>query len=117
MSKVIRIDQKEKVLAILDRIRTTNTVAFAKIGMDPDLVAKLIIDFENPTIEKEELFRRDLNVDGEAKEDYNGKRIEGEHSEEPNPQSITLKSFEDAAKLIKGFEQANKTAQKTRRQR
>ena len=48
VSKVIRIDQKEKALAILDRIRTTNTVAFAKIGMDPELVANIIKDFENP---------------------------------------------------------------------
>lgn len=57
VSKVIRIDQKEKALAILDRIRTTNTVAFAKIGMDPDLVANIIKDFENPAMEEEELFR------------------------------------------------------------
>ena len=39
-----------------------------------------------------------------AKENYKSKRIKGEHLEEPNPQSITLKSFDDAAKLIKGFD-------------
>ena len=37
---------KEKALAILDSQRTTNTVESAKIGMDPDLTTKLIIDFE-----------------------------------------------------------------------
>jgi len=55
--KAIRIDQKDKVQAIIDSQRTTNTVESERIGLNLDDVAKIVESFENPTIEPEELFR------------------------------------------------------------
>lgn len=55
--KAIRIDQKEKVQAIIDSQRTTNTVESERIGLNLDDAAKIVKSFENPTVEGEELFR------------------------------------------------------------
>ena len=55
--KAVRIDQKEKVQEIIDSQRTTNTVESERIGLNLDDVTKIVKEFENPTIEDEELFR------------------------------------------------------------
>lgn len=55
--KAIRIDQKEKVLAIIDSQRTTNTVESERIGLNLDVTAKKVKEFENPKLEEEELYR------------------------------------------------------------
>ena len=55
--KAIRIDQKRKVQAIIDSQRTTNTVESERIGLNLDDTAKIVENFENPTIEEEDLFR------------------------------------------------------------
>lgn len=65
--KAIRIDQKEKVQAIIDSQRTTNTVESERIGLNLDDAAKIVKSFENPTAEGEELFR---GAEGSARKEY-----------------------------------------------
>lgn len=47
--KAIRIDQKEKVLAIIDSLRT-NPAESERIGLNLDMSAKLVKNFVNPTM-------------------------------------------------------------------
>lgn len=54
--KAIRIDQKEKVQAIIDSLRI-NPGEAERIGLNLDDAAKIVKSFENPTVEGEELFR------------------------------------------------------------
>ena len=54
--KAIRIDQKEKVQAIIDSLRT-NPAESERIGLNLDGAAKIVNSFENPTVEEEGLFR------------------------------------------------------------
>ena len=54
--KAIRIDQKEKIQAIIDSLRT-NPAESERIGLNLEDVAKIVDSFENPTIEEEDLFR------------------------------------------------------------
>ncbi|MDE5629766.1 MAG: hypothetical protein K2I69_09440 [Muribaculaceae bacterium] len=54
--KAVRIDQKEKVQTIIDSLRT-NPAESERIGLNLEDVAKIVENFENPTIEEEELFR------------------------------------------------------------
>lgn len=54
--KAIRIDQKEKVQQIIDSLRM-NPGEAERIGLNLEDVAKIVENFENPTIEDEELFR------------------------------------------------------------
>ena len=48
--KAIRIDQKEKVLELIDHLRTTNTAASANIDLNLDDAANIVNNFENPEI-------------------------------------------------------------------
>lgn len=65
--KAIRIDQKEKVLAIIASQRTTNTVESERIGLNLDDVAKIVNNFENPTITEDDsiLFRSGETTEAE----------------------------------------------------
>ena len=56
--KAIRIDQKEKVQAVIASLRT-NPAESERIGLNLDDVAKLVNNFENPTITEDDsiLFR------------------------------------------------------------
>ena len=55
--KTLRIDGKEKVLSILDSLRT-NPAESERIGLNLESVAKVIKTFENPTVEGEEKLER-----------------------------------------------------------
>ena len=57
--KAIRIDGKEKIQAIIDSQRTTNTVESERIGLNLDDVAKIVKNFENPQLPDEKDLRRD----------------------------------------------------------
>lgn len=65
--KAIRIDQKEKVLAVIDSQRTTNTVESERIGLNLDDTAKIVKSFENPPIEEDDLYR---GAEGSARKEY-----------------------------------------------
>ena len=53
--KAIRIDQKEKVLNLIDSLRTTNTAESARIGLDLDTAANIVQGFENPKLPEENI--------------------------------------------------------------
>ncbi|WP_301904160.1 LPD38 domain-containing protein [uncultured Duncaniella sp.] len=57
--KAIRIDGKEKIQAIIDSQRTTNTVESERIGLNLDDVANLVKKFENPRLPIPENLQRD----------------------------------------------------------
>ena len=50
--KAIRIDKKEKVLSLIDSLRT-NPAESERIGLNLNSVAKVVQNFENPSIEEE----------------------------------------------------------------
>ena len=52
--KAIRIDKKDKVLSLIDSLRT-NPEEAERIGLNLDSAAKIIKDFENPSISAENL--------------------------------------------------------------
>ena len=56
--KANRIDGKEKIQAIIDSQRTTNTVESERIGLNLDSVAKVVKNFENQQIPEETLLIR-----------------------------------------------------------
>ncbi|MGM9869705.1 MAG: hypothetical protein ACI30R_08790, partial [Sodaliphilus sp.] len=52
--KTIRIDQKDKVLSLIDSLRT-NPAESERIGLDLDSVSNLVENFENPSISGENI--------------------------------------------------------------
>ena len=54
--KAVRIDQKEKVLHLIDSLRI-NPAEAERIGLDLDSATKIVKEFENPAIEDENLYR------------------------------------------------------------
>ena len=50
--KHIRIDQKDKVQSIISSLRT-NPAESTRIGLNLESVAKIVTEFENPTIPEE----------------------------------------------------------------
>ena len=56
--KAIRIDGKEKIQAIIDSQRTTNTVESERIGLNLETVAKVVKNFENPRLPEDKILNR-----------------------------------------------------------
>ena len=54
--KAVRIDQKEKVLHLIDSLRI-NPAEAERIGLDLDSVTNIVKEFENPAIEDDNLYR------------------------------------------------------------
>lgn len=96
--KAIRIDQKEKVQAIIDSQRTTNTVESERIGLNLEVVANVVKSFENPVIEDEDslLFRSS----GPAREEYD-RRVRVKEVDRNN--KSTYKTVNRAAQLNEAY--------------
>ena len=95
--KAIRIDQKDKVLAIIDSQRTTNTAESERIGLNLDPTAKIVENFENPPIEEEDsvLFRSG----GNARDEYN-RRVRTKITDKAN---LKRKATNRAAQLNEAY--------------
>ena len=116
--KAIRIDQKEKVLSLINSLRT-NPEEAERIGLNLDSAAKIVNDFDNSKKNGENL---DSDVRFSLKETndkFNATNIDKEkalHFIEalPNHQGTTITSEElkSAAKVINNFETTKKNGEK-----